>query len=561
MTSKSLSSINAITFLALYCIYKKSKVATLVCVLLFAGSITGCYQQFYRTNTRQSADRDILQRLQASNKFFIVHFPDRNAGLRNVSVNQNTIEGDEILLPAEHTSELKPKTKGSNVVKRFDKDSVLMQVHLYTSTPSVSKGRISIPISDISRMDVYEFDRNATTLSHTISTVGVIVTSVAVITAAVFAIICNCPQVYVENNGNAQYNGGMYSGAIYSTLERKDYMPLPELNIINNQLKISVKNAPHEEQFINGIQLLKVNHNPGEKVLSDRHGKIFSYKEPQPAYSINTDNILSLQKKDGDHYAFNSSTSNNTADIIMKFKTNNTGGKAKLIVNAKNSAWSGLVFKEFSSLFGESAEAWKNKQEQADPAVLENWQKDQALPLMVYLKSGDKWQFIDYFPLTGNTASRDMILEFDIVKSNSDFIEIKIETVFRFWDLDYVALDLTKGSPTTTEYIDPEKAITGSGMDQKKSLLKNDKDYVELKGNDGVDLHFALSPASGNNASSYFLVSQGYYHNLTKHTGKARTMELLSIKSKGGFNNFSKRKYEFMNQELAKYEVKNPGKR
>jgi hypothetical protein len=44
---------------------------------------------------------------------------------------------------------------------------------------------------------------------------------------------------------------------------------------------------------------------------------------------------------------------------------------------------------------------------------LQKWQTDQALPLMVYVKTDDGWKFIDYYQLTGNMAGRDMIMRVD----------------------------------------------------------------------------------------------------------------------------------------------------
>lgn len=43
---------------------------------------------------------------------------------------------------------------------------------------------------------------------------------------------------------------------------------------------------------------------------------------------------------------------------------------------------------------------------------------------------------------------------------------------------------------------------------------------------------------------------------LAKFSGKPKTTELLHFKKSGGSNNFSRRKYQNINQELAKYTVK-----
>ncbi len=292
-------------------VYRKKKKATIAIILLLTIGATSCYKQFYQSNTKYTTDTDMLQKLQASNKYFILHLPERNIGLINLSIKNDIIEATEVLLPPSHTSELNPKTKGSNSVKISDKDSVLMEVHLYSDKVLNKSGGISLAISDIKRIDVYEFDKNATRSSFIISTVGIVIVSSAIIgliALASLATTCNCPQVYVENNGAQQFNGGMYSGAVYSTLERTDYMPLPLIRTRENKVKLSIANAPNEEQFINSVQLFQVGHSSEEKVLLDRHGKIHAFKEPQTAFnSTSGDKKLSLKtllNKDKEVFSF-----------------------------------------------------------------------------------------------------------------------------------------------------------------------------------------------------------------------------------------------------------------
>lgn len=562
---KSITSrLSTATFiwLPLYFIYRKKKKTTLAIFLILTVISTSCYQQYYRSNTKATTDKDMLQKLQASNKYFILHLPDRTVGLKDLAIKDSIIEADEVFLSTAHLNELNPNINKSNTVKRLNKDSVLVEVHLYTSIPQVKSGRLSLSISDINRIDVYEYDRKATRSNHALSTAGVALVSGAVIGLVALAIACNCPQVYVENNGEKQFTGGMYSGAIYSTLERTDYLPLPLVQTSDNKLKLSIANAPNEEQYINNVQLLQVSHSSNEQALLDRHGKIITYQHPvAPASAIAGTEAVQVNQllyKDGVVYSFNNNASKHASDIILKFKKTTNNNKAKLVINGRNSLWSGYIFKEFSSLFGEGTEKWRNSQEKADPKSLEKWQKDQALPIMVYVKENDNWKFVDYFPLTGNTASRDMIMELDIDNFKEEIVEIKLETVYRFWDLDYAALDFSTGLLFKSASIAPELAVSKNGTDQRNILQNKDDKYTILKDNDAVSLEFNLPPSG--NSISYFLISSGYYHNLQKYQGKMQTAELLLFRNKGGFDSFSRSKYRKVNDELAKYIVKNKGK-
>ncbi|MEO6583177.1 MAG: hypothetical protein ABIO05_02570, partial [Ferruginibacter sp.] len=110
-------------------VYRKKKKAAIAIIVLLTIGATSCYQQFYRPNTKFSTDADMIQKLQASNKYFILHLPERNVGLINLSIKNEIIEANEILLPSSHTSELNPNSGRANVVKKSDKDSVLLEVH------------------------------------------------------------------------------------------------------------------------------------------------------------------------------------------------------------------------------------------------------------------------------------------------------------------------------------------------------------------------------------------------------------------------------------------------
>src|SRR5678809_1433671 len=123
---------------------------------------------------------------------------------------------------------LHPKSgSNNNTVKKKDKDSTLIQVHLYSNTAlSENDSVFTGSVSSFYRVDVYELNKGATTANHIVSVVGIIAGALLVAATIGYLIECNCPQVYVENNGDYNFTSGLYSGAVYSTLERTDYLPL-----------------------------------------------------------------------------------------------------------------------------------------------------------------------------------------------------------------------------------------------------------------------------------------------------------------------------------------------
>ncbi len=546
VTSK-LSCILPFIFFPLLIIFRMRKKITYIFICLALITLTGCYLSFYRTNTKPSIDAATASRLSSESKYFIIHFPNSTNGLEQVSVNGDSLYGKIVPMPPEHTKYLHPESgsKTNRVKAKYKKDA-LIEVHLYTNAElKHGDSAFSASITSFNRADVYELNKGATTGNHIISTIGLVLVAGLI----ALAISCNCPQVYVDNNGAYSFTSGMYSGAVYSTLERMDYLPLNTVAYDAKEVSFKIANAKNEEQFINKVELLQINHLPGTKILPDRHGNILSYYDihlPVKAVTKGSDNITGILKKtDSAFYSFDNGTNDNGfSDVKLSFRKPANAAAAKLVIHARNTHWAGLLHKEFLQLFGDNFEKWREKQEKADTKELEKWQTDQALPLMVYIKTTAGWKFIDYFPLIGNTATRDMIMQINTKDISGDKIELKLETAYRFWDLDFAGIDYTTDEAFTTNVIEPEMVLKSDSSDQRIVLLNNDKIYTHLSNDEFISFRYALPASAENTLSSYILVSGGYYHDLERITGKTNYNELYKFQSKGAFDQFSREKYK-----------------
>ncbi len=563
-----LSDIAVFIFFPLLFIMLKRKKAVSVYLSFIVITLSGCYLNFYRTNTTKAIDKAAIQELQFRNKYFIVHFPYTVKDLENILLKGDTLNGTLVTLPEEHAKYLNPVIAKNNRVKHIDKKDALIEVHLYRNTGIKNDDSLfSAPLSTFTRADVYELNKSATTGNHILSTVGV-VASVSVLVGLIAVAVtpdpapttggdCNCPQVYIERDGQYQFSSGLYSGAVYSTLERKDYLPLTDIPAAADNISFKIANAKDEEQYINEVQLLHVNHPADTRVLQDRYGKILCFQNtaaPLTA-SMDKDNDVRnlLSKTDDQYYSFsNKANENGFSDVILTFNKPKTAGKAKLVIHARNSKWGGYLHKDFINLFGENFEKWREKQERANPAKLAKWQTDQALPLMVYLKTNKGWKFIDYFPMIGNTASRDMIMGLETEGIQSDKIEIKLETIYRFWDIDFAGIDYSTNRNFETLVMEPSRAVKTDGSDQKKLLLHSDKQYSHLAEDESISFVYKISEAKQKSLSSYFLVSGGYYHSLEPITGKVNYKELYKFRKKGAFDKFSRKKYAVIEEGLAR---------
>ena len=142
-------------------------------LLMFLTCCLGCYfQQFYKTNTTHKVAGRALEQLRAANKYFIVHTPDKSFSLRNVNVSGEILSGDMDSLNPKYVKYLNPEVDKGNRFPGREEEMALAEVHLYTNSSFDGNGPVSLPVNQISRMDVYDLDSASSRGFRILSTVG-----------------------------------------------------------------------------------------------------------------------------------------------------------------------------------------------------------------------------------------------------------------------------------------------------------------------------------------------------------------------------------------------------
>ena len=543
-------------------------------ILLFLGMLilAGCFRKFYSTGTTTSADSTTIGKLKNANKYFIIHYKDSVLALSNVFINNNAIEGKSGPLLKEHTTQLNPESNEALPLKNKNEASLLSEVHLYVNykkSASTEYPAIKIPLSDIYRMDVYEFNKKKTNSSTVLSIVG-IAAGVALVVVVLAAGSggggvsspppssttdgqCGCPQVYVEQKGNFDFQNGIFSGAVYANLERMDYLPLGDLQPENSDIRLRISGHNNEIQFLNSAQLIGVLHKQGSRIMVDGYGKFYSISNPELPEAAtglgNQDLKETLSKADGNTFAFNThDPKEEFSNAYLTFRKPLENGKARLLIRAKNSNWAAAINDEYTLLFGEKYSAYRDYWENTNPAKMKSFLLKQGLPIKVYVENDGKWDYAGYFPLGGTEGYRDMVMEIKLPENKSTHFRIKLETVYRFWDLDYAAIDCSPAESLKTFTMDPSSAYNIQRGDQKEQVTKIDKNYAELNNDESISLGFRVPEQVNNNTISYFLASSGYYHIQKTYPVKANVSRLKEFKKPGEFDRFSREKYQEMEQ-------------
>jgi hypothetical protein len=551
----------ALLFLPILCLVTKKR--RKAGVIYFLGIIllnSGCFQNFYRTNSTKTVSDSALLKLQAQNKHFTVYLANGNYTLNNIKINDKIIEGDMIPSDDANYKFLRPNhatDKGPNTYKKKDEAFVLNEVQIYATTHTADDTtHLRLPMTKITRVDIFSKNKGETTTNHIVSGIGMGLLLAVFIFVGVAAIACNCPQVYTFNGSEYQFKSGVFSGAIYSSLERTDYLPLDNLVAVNGKYKFRVMNTQREEQNINQIVLMKIPHDPQINVLLDKNGRVHTFQTPVPPSSttlIRDKSGKTIDERDGRTYLFNEKSDSGSAfgSVILTFPIPAGAKQSKLIVNAKNSMWAGFIFEDFTSLFGGKFQKYQSRQDKANREKLDRWQKEQALSLMVYVETERGWQLVDYFPTTGNTAARDMIMAINIPPTSQNTVRVKLESAFMFWELDYAAMDFSTDRLLQPQFIAASSAtISRSSGVELASLASVDDKYCKMLQNDFLSIEF--EGKESDQPASFFLVSTGYYHSLEQFNGKPDVGMLKRFKKKGYFSEYSEKRFNEAQEILSK---------
>ncbi len=497
-------------------------------------------------------------------RYAIIHSGNESLHLRNVIVNIDgqTIKG--IIEPISLMHQYKrPRKKSANRYKKFEQQP-LDEVHfnLKSSITYEMGEEVIIPFADISAISLNKADGGTSIGYVLLGTIGVI----GVLALIVALTKSSCPFVYIKNGEEYNFIGDLYPGVITSNLQRNDYLPLPNFTPENDNYVLKITNELKEIQHTDMIELIVVNHEKDSEVLIDKNGVSHVFSDIQsPTKVLLDNNSIQLEpavEKDGIHYKFdtNVESSEYTRHIVLEFDNPTNAKHGKIYLTAKNSMWLDYVYGKFNEQFGNYFNKFQ-KDMQEDPAEKSlAWASNQSIPLSVYIQSANGWELIEEINVVGPLAQRDIVIPVDLERLNSSKVNIKLETGFMFWEVDYVGIDYTKDSPLEISYLKATSAIDENGRNVAKLLNVVDHNYLTQSefGNEVV-VTFKSGSYDSEFEQSLFLKNRGYYNYIRDYYGTPDFDLLKSFETDGSFTKFSVEKYwELINgeKELLDHSIK-----
>ena len=531
----------------------ESKVRSAFSVLLtlaFLNLSTGC--SYYRVKSVPSQNNEqMASQIKAFNeadKYIILHKNQASLNLANPEVKEGTMEftGITELLSQEHVKEdlIKP---GKSYRYKNRKSSPLNEVHIYLKDGEpLALGATTIPIEDIETIAITNKNAGKTVLNAALGTVGVF----ALLLVVVALTKSSCPFVYSDSGDGWVFSGELYPGNIIKNAQQTDYLPLPSLRESDGELHIQITNELLEIQHTDLAQLVVVKHPENTKALLDKQGGVILYGEVQSPDRVFVDGRIQDREPaletDGQAYQFDTPipTKNSKRNVVFTFKKPRGSREARLYLTAKNSLWLDYVFGRFNEKFGVYYNTFQESQLHTTEEEARTWREEQNIPLTVSVKKNGQWEMVDQISSVGPLAYRDLGLKIDLAGIEQEEVEVKLETGYMFWEVDYIGIDYEVDLPFESVLLDPHRAVTEEGEEVTHLLKKKDEQYL-TQGNvgDRVDIRF-LSPSTDSGYSySYFLKNRGYYTYVRDYQGVPDFSELRKFRNPNTFTRFSENEY------------------
>jgi hypothetical protein len=235
--------------------------------------------------------------------------------------------------------------------------------------------------------------------------------------------------------------------------------------------------------------------------------------------------------------------------IFLKFDRSEVASDSKLIIRGKQTEWLETVANHIFVNMGNSFNDWvkKKDEEPAEKRMIKSVK--QGLSLNVYLKIAGKWDYLGSHHRVGTLSMRELVMDLDLKSVTSTQIEIKLESAYKLWELDYVAIANEWDKNLTITTLDFESVVDRKGNDISELINLADNRYYVQNG-DGSFADLLVKPSSSE-TSSIVLSGTGYYHHIRDYTHERNLKFLKQVRRNLGIQNLSKTLFRFKELNLA----------
>jgi hypothetical protein len=552
MNGESKPKIDPISFITKNSVLKKYISVFLALAIL--NLVSGC--SYYKVKPlKLESNEQMATHIRDFNnaeKYFVLHANGYSYQLINPLVIEETLElsGTVQNLTSPHLHKEYQESGRTYRYKDYN-TPVLDEIHLYLSdeTKLILNEKVFLPISEINEIAYNKMNFGRTIADATLTTIG----SFVVIMLIVAALKSSCPFVYVKDGDNYVFSGELYPGNIIKNAQQTDFLKLPDISLDNTTFTLQITNELLEVQHTDLAQLIVVDHPKNTQAYNTSGGEIYLATNPIAPIEVIVDGQTSglnpVLKTDGDKYLFDSkiNTTDSKRAVVLKFNKSKEQKKANLLLTLKNSMWLDYVWGKFNSKFGMYYPEFQKKQQEATALETKAWIRSQHIPLTVSVKINGEWQVVNEIQSVGPLQNREVLIPLDLVEPYQEIVEVKLETGFMFWELDYAAIDFSNYSTVKQQVLSPVNAITQDGKDVNELLSELDDNYFTQENlGDLVTLTYEMPDTRENSKRTVFFKNKGYYTYIRDYSGIPDFQSLLKFRKPEAFTKFSENEYHNM---------------
>jgi hypothetical protein len=548
-------------------IINRIAVVILALGLFFVGACT--YYKPITKSSSMSSSAKSNELAAMSQKTFIIRSNQGDFMLKNVQVRleQEDLAGILDSVPEDHQVYIKDEKGRYSYSSKTQ--SVLQEIHIYTPLEANANigSMVFIPISSISKMEMIEKDKSKSSTNTLLLAAGVTLGVAAVVSViAVSSMNINltptkptnpneppgysCPFVYVYDGNEFVFQGETFGGALFHSIARQDYLPLPSLKT-SSEIQLMISNERLEAQFTDMADLLLVEHAPGDKILVDPNGALFlvhdMQKPSEAELNGNMDMLERLTEADHVFCSFNDKDqSSSLNELIVKFKHPGKDKDLALYLNLRDSPWLEHIFEYYLSMYGEESKAFMETMNTKSAEELYQWQNMNLVPLTISVKTSEGWKEVTKTRFVGPVMNREIAISLEGLDLITPTVEISLKTGFLYWEIDQIALSTVRRiAPESIFHLKPSVAIDQEGNDKLSSIYKLDDQFLEqTETGNRVFLTYNFNEFSGAKSYSAFLHTSGFYHIKREIEGPMNREFLVKYDKPGGLANFSMDRYK-----------------
>jgi len=420
---------------------------------------------------------------------------------------------------------------------------------------------VEVPASDVLYVKVKRTSVGGTILA----VVGVLLVATLAAVAIIAATKESCPFVYSFDGEQYVFDAEPLGGAICKALERTEYSRLEFLNNSGGKYKLLLRNEVEEIQYLDELKLAIVDHNPGDQIVADYYGNLYTISTPISPISATDENnnslIKFLEKRDG--IFWQSQLPRNDSQmpdefrhqLTFKFPKPANVSAVNLIVNAGTALWGSNMIREMLQLRGDGVDAWYEDVNAGGAKAIELFHfnlREELYMLKTYVKRDNDWAIRGIIPGGGPLITEDRLIDIDLTDISPDTLVIRINPPRGFWTLDYIAVEYDQCPQPQSRELLPVESRDMFGKDIGPLLSEKDEKYFIMPEiEDWATVEFNVPEKPDGKERTIFLKSTGWYEIQTDKT-QPEKKELVDklLKTPGEIVKYSLEEYlkwhEFM---------------